>query len=430
MKEFKNGKKIKLTSGDEITIKKKIGEGGQGTVYIVDYNNKDYALKWYAKRSLINPAKFYENLKKNAILGSPAKEFLWPLAVTDSQGGSFGYIMELRPKEFEDFAHFLNASARFKSTSAVINASINMVDAFQSLHRKGYSYQDLNDGNFFVHPETGDLLICDNDNVAPYGESLGVGGKSRYMAPEVVLGENKPNLDSDLFSLAVVLFMMIFISHPLEGAKVASCPCLTDTNEKIFYAQEPIFVCDPSNPKNRPVRGIHNNIINLWPLFPDYLKDAFIRSFTDGIKNKSKRLLETEWKKILYKLNDDLIPCRRCGEENFSSLEKNGSLSCCECKNQIDLPLFLRANDFAIPLFPGKNLTQWHTEEGAYSSIIGTVIQNKSNPNLWGLRNLSEKMWLFMSPKNDEKTVKQNDVVPIFNEVSISFGNKKATINK
>ena len=28
------------------------------------------------------------------------------------------------------------------------------------------SYQDLNDGNFFIDPQTGKVLICDNDNVA------------------------------------------------------------------------------------------------------------------------------------------------------------------------------------------------------------------------------------------------------------------------
>ena len=47
MDEFKKGKKLKLTNGDDIVIQKKIGEGGQGAVYAVDYNGKSYALKWY-----------------------------------------------------------------------------------------------------------------------------------------------------------------------------------------------------------------------------------------------------------------------------------------------------------------------------------------------------------------------------------------------
>ena len=40
MSDFKNGEKIKLTNGDTITVKQKLGEGGQGAVYKVDYNGK------------------------------------------------------------------------------------------------------------------------------------------------------------------------------------------------------------------------------------------------------------------------------------------------------------------------------------------------------------------------------------------------------
>ena len=35
MSDFKSGTKIKLTNGDEITVKSKLGEGGQGAVYKV-----------------------------------------------------------------------------------------------------------------------------------------------------------------------------------------------------------------------------------------------------------------------------------------------------------------------------------------------------------------------------------------------------------
>ncbi len=55
----------------------------------------------------------------------------------------------------------------FSSVAALINAGLNMVEGFRALHNRGYSYQDLNDGNFFINPQSGDVLICDNDNVAP-----------------------------------------------------------------------------------------------------------------------------------------------------------------------------------------------------------------------------------------------------------------------
>ena len=64
MSEFKCGDKIKLTNGDSITVKSKIGEGGQGSVYKVDYGGKEFALKWYLPGYLKglkpNHKKFYK----------------------------------------------------------------------------------------------------------------------------------------------------------------------------------------------------------------------------------------------------------------------------------------------------------------------------------------------------------------------------------
>lgn len=44
MSDFKPGKRLQLTNGGMITVKSKIGEGGQGSVYKVSYNGADYAL--------------------------------------------------------------------------------------------------------------------------------------------------------------------------------------------------------------------------------------------------------------------------------------------------------------------------------------------------------------------------------------------------
>ena len=69
--------------------------------------------------------------------------------------------MDLRPAEYEEFTKFIKARVHFSSTQAVINAAINVVEAFQALHRKGLSYQDLSPGNFFINKDTGAVLICD-----------------------------------------------------------------------------------------------------------------------------------------------------------------------------------------------------------------------------------------------------------------------------
>ncbi|GHT94654.1 hypothetical protein FACS1894141_1740 [Spirochaetia bacterium] len=85
----------------------------------------------------------------------------------------------------------------------MVNATLWITEGFRELHRKGYRCQDLNDGNFFIKAQNGDVLICDNDNVSEYGKNSGIAGKARYMAPEVVLGKGQPGIKTDGFSLGV-----------------------------------------------------------------------------------------------------------------------------------------------------------------------------------------------------------------------------------
>ncbi|GHT60154.1 hypothetical protein FACS1894109_17390 [Spirochaetia bacterium] len=204
MADLPKGFTLSTRDFKKTTVGAKLGEGGQGAVYQVDYDGQPKALKWYTA-ALKNPKKFYENLENNIKKGAPANAFLWPEAITEKQGEAFGYIMNLRPPEYVDFSRFLIGKEGFASITAMVNAALRITEGFQELHLKGYSYQDLNDGNFFINPENGDVLICDNDNVSEYGKNSGIAGKARYMAPEVVLGKNQPGIKTDSFSLGVVL---------------------------------------------------------------------------------------------------------------------------------------------------------------------------------------------------------------------------------
>ena len=99
----------------------------------------------------------------------------------------------------------------FASFKAIAEAAIKITHAFRALHSIGYSYQDLNDGNFFINIKTGDVRIGDNDNAAPNGFHTGIIGKPRYMAPEIVTGDGSvlPDTWTDRFSLSVILFILI-----------------------------------------------------------------------------------------------------------------------------------------------------------------------------------------------------------------------------
>ena len=214
-KDLNAGQKIKLSDGSSVSVKKKLGEGGQGAVYIVENSaSEKYALKWYTASFLVDNDDFYRNLSEIAQRNPPADNFIWPKKLAIKQLGSYGYIMDLRPDGYNELGDFFRVSlhpeARFPNRQVQINAALGIVNAFRRLHAVGLCYKDLNDGNFFINPRNGKVLICDNDNVTANNVKGVIGGKARYMAAEVVEGQ-APNIQSDIFSLAIILYR-IFIA--------------------------------------------------------------------------------------------------------------------------------------------------------------------------------------------------------------------------
>lgn len=425
MKEFQKGQRIKTVSGGELEVIQKLGEGGQGVVYKVNYNGKPLALKWYFGNKLNNADKFYRNIQNNIKQGTPTGAFLWPLEITEYFEGSFGYLMELRPPEYKDFSLFLLAKVHFANIEALINTALCITNGFRELHNRGYSYQDLNDGNFFVNPKTGDVLICDNDNVAPYGENLGIAGKCRYMAPEVVMGQKRPDSHTDRFSLAVVLYMLLFLNHPLEG-KRTMCPCLTEELERKFYGSDPVFVWDPANDANRPVRGVHTNEIKLWPLYPAFVRKTFEKAFSHEVmvgNDTTHRVIEKEWQEVFTTLRDLTIKCS-CGSETFIDPSQQ-SCRCINCGKSIERPPILKVKKYHAALAPGKKLYACHVQYDSddFKEAKGEVISSRSNPSLLGLRNDSNNTWEAILPNGSSKGYPNGQVIKLGKGIKINFGN-------
>lgn len=425
MKEFQKGQRIRTASGGELEVIQKLGEGGQGIVYKVNYNGKQLALKWYFGNKLNNADAFYRNIQNNIKQGAPTSAFLWPLEITEYFEGSFGYLMELRPSEYKDFSLFLLAKVRFANIEAIINTALCITNGFRELHNRGYSYQDLNDGNFFVNPQNGDVLICDNDNVAPYGENLGIAGKCRYMAPEVVMGKKRPDSHTDRFSLAVVLYMLLFLNHPLEG-KRTMCPCLTEELERKFYGSDPIFVWDTSNDSNRPVRGVHTNEIKLWPLYPEFVRKTFEKAFSHEVmvgNDTTHRVIEKEWQEVFTTLRDLMVKCS-CGSETFI----DPSLQTCRCINcgkGIERPIILKVKKYHVALTPGKKIYACHVQYDSddFREVRGEVISSRNNPALLGLRNDSDTTWEAILPNGTSKGYPKGQVIKLGKGMKINFGN-------
>jgi len=410
MTELSKNTIVSLVGGGTATIIKELGRGGQGIVYLVDVCGEQKALKWYLNAP---DDKFYRNLEHNIVSGAPSDAFLWPEYLTEKQQGSYGYIMKLRPQNYYEFGNFLLAKVSFKSFSAMLSAAMKICNGFMMLHRFGYSYQDLNDGNFFIDPKTGDVLICDNDNVMPQGEKSGIMGKARYMAPEIVAG-GIPDKYSDRFSLSVILFMLFYANHPFEGAKVVACPCMTETFEKRFYGSEALFIYDPNDKSNLPVRGIHQNVIRRWPALPKLLRETFLEEFSqEKLKNPTSRMIEQNWEKIISQVRDSLIVCPHCGEETFVDTEQQQD-KCMDCGRDVDLSKRLVFANRSLPL---TNKTSIYIDNDNIPDGVVTA----DNAGFPLIKNVSTESWTVETPSGKVKTVDPQGILPIKDGLKINF---------
>ena len=150
---------------------------------------------------------------------------------------------------------------------------------------------------------------------------------------------------------------------------------------------------------------------------PDYIREAFIYSFTVGLNQPDKRLIEKQWLDILLRLRGDICSCS-CGAQSFvNTFEKDddGKLVC------------LCGTHFAAPLQITDGKTRVLLSEGSVLfndmlSPIGEVVRNKLNPSLWGLKNRSYSTWNCILPNGQEKEIAPEGAAPIFVGTKIDIG--------
>jgi DNA-binding helix-hairpin-helix protein with protein kinase domain len=427
------------SSGLDCQVEQFLGGGGQGEVYRVNLGGKKMALKWYFPHYLKIDTYLRERLQTAIETGPPSDKFLWPMELTSSPKiEGFGYIMPLREGRYHSLVDLMKR--RIEPTfRALATAGFELADSFFQLHAKGLCYADISFGNVFLEPDTGHILICDNDNVDvnKVGKSP-VSGTPRFMAPEIVCGQEQPSTQTDLFSLAVLLFYMFMMHHPLEGRKEAEFKCFDLPAMTKLYGTEPIFIFAPDD-SNRPVPGYQDNAIIFWNIYPQFLRNLFVKAFTDGIRNASAgRVQETEWRIAMIRLRDSIIYCPHCGCENFYDADylqaSGGKLNPCwnqQCQKEILVPYRIRIGRNIVMLNYNTELFPHHVDDQKrwdFSEAMAVVIRHPTNPSIWGLKNLSNHKWVITGVDSVVEDVKPGQSVTLAAGTKINFGKTEGEI--
>jgi serine/threonine protein kinase len=381
-----------------------LGGGGQGQVFEVEFAGEAMAMKWYFPSCLQRDPLLRDRLRACISATQPNASFLWPILVLEPDNesrqrfgippGSFGYMMKLRPRRYVPAVAHTGGQIQI-GLQQLLCACFHLVEAFHALHSRGLCYKDISLGNLFLDPDSGEILICDNDNVDVNGSDLGsVRGTAGFMAPEVLLGHSRPGTSSDLFSLAVLIFRLLTRHDPFLGRLELQIRCLDEPARRRLYGEDPVFIFDPDDDRNRPDPVAHPAALLTWPIYPPHLQALLQQSLGAGSHDPSRRAYTGQWLKALARCLDQRALCPRCGQEVFPEPGQPGR--CWDCGAAFPAPARLEMPAAVVLAQSGNELHAHHFNGLASERLdqpLGRLESHPRRADLLGLKNLSTRSW-------------------------------------
>ncbi len=300
----------------KIKVIKEIGSGGQGKVFLAKTkeDDQDFALKWYNPNSSTLLQKV--SIANLIYEGSPDKRFVWPLDIAEKENIlGFGYIMELKEDRFLDLSVILSQS-QLPRYGILLRACYEFANAFQAVHSKGQSYQDISLKNLFMDPLTGEIRIIDSDNIVFENNRSTIKGTKPFMAPEILKGTSRPNIQSDRFALWILIFYIYYYKYSKESILAEK-----HINRKEDFLL-PIGTGTIGDFDTEAQDDYHNleqfsKEIILTERFPKDITDLIDSAFISDGDKPTKRVIESNWMKAISKIQGLVYQCDECKTENF-----------------------------------------------------------------------------------------------------------------
>lgn len=301
---------IVAESGSKYKLTKQAGCGAQGVVY--EETSGKYMVKLYypadsktIDSDILDRIRFIKNIQM-------PKNFV---AVIDVIASPYiGYVMErvvdhkalnsyLIPDKNMSFPDWYNQGLGLYER---IFIGYIIAKAFGELEKSNLSYCDISGNNILIKTSQGasvKMIDIDNVYIAGKGKSA-ILGTPRYIAPEVISRQKNPDVLSDNYSLAVILFELLRAGHPYISDEILDG---TPEDEENALAGNAEYVTDENS----------TNMLPADVVFTDKLKELFKRCFVDGKNNRLSRPSATEFEYALLEASNKLIKCPSCGAWHY-----------------------------------------------------------------------------------------------------------------
>lgn len=430
MVRLKPGEKVAtLDGGAEYTVDALIHSGsGQGDIYKVHRGKDVYAMKLFHSG---DPKKHLKQIERLQIRGRASSVFVHPIE-TVQVGELVGYTMEyVGGEHYKNGAILCNGVEKDLGDGMVAQVELPFHQKISILYRFLEAVRILFDANIIIGDyKFENLKINMNDlSVKILDTDTAVGGKDRpvvcgtvgFMEPRVMRGEIAPDVYSDAYSVAVMIWMTLVGGHPLKGRRYEE-PCNGNIDTYTF-ATDPVYVYDRKNTSNRPLDG-DTRIIDRMKKYPTYFADAMHRTFSDGLFDGKKRVTPREWMEILNKLYDEHYLCRTCGEEHFFSSTVS---NCGVCGSKLTPPIRLCCEESGLDgvrLFNGCEVRSEDLlgDETGYP-LFRVVVSDYDKK--YGLMCIGPHTVKLEMKNGQSRDFERGEVIPIFMDSTLTLGKHK-----
>lgn len=313
--------------GGLVPLGKKLGRGGEGSVYEVT-NRPDVVAKIYHKPIPAEKAAKIEAmaaLKTDRLLSLTA----WPLELLRTPGGDPCGLLMPKVSGHKDIHHLYSPKSRKTEFPCadwrfLIRAAANTARAFAVIHDASCVIGDVNHGGITVSDKaTVKLIDCDSFQVSAHGRRfLCEVGVPDFTPPELQGKSFKSVLrfpNHDNFGLAVLMFRLLFMGrHPFAGRFLGpgDMPIEKAITEFRFPYGSGRASVQMEPPPNTPEITTASMPVALL------LERAFARSSVNG-----SRPAASEWITALEDLEKQLKQCHVNASHHFV----NGQQSCPWC---------------------------------------------------------------------------------------------------
>jgi len=422
--------------GGKIRASGMAAQTGFGVIRDGEYDGTPCQCKWFSKEELARTGckkALYENLKHHLEREPLGPWFLWPADLSLWQG-SFGYVLNGDLKNYLSLGDFMEGKGAYESWSSIVNAALNLVSAFTSLNHDQHRFLHMAEDDIFIHPKTGQLLIGNVEFAAGDNALWKPVFASRLIPPCGVMGKPTSYQSWNRHMLAVLLFELLYLNHPLEGCRAAAYPVMDGKVKRIIYGSEPCFVQDPEDDSNRPVRGIHANLLRRWEMYPDYIRKLFFSAFSKAaLKGRDPGIPCEKWYYAFMKFRSYIIPCPFCGTENIWK----GGAKCRKCKKLLAPPaVYYHVDEESYPVLPGGVICQDQLKSQEDSGMpgfsraeVGRFIKAKNNPSACLLQNTTGEKWAIQDQKGNASVLGPKEAVALADGMSIMVQGKVITLH-